>query len=205
MLVETGSARLLFDPGSFSHNYEQLRDLDAILITHQHADHLDTYFLPSMLKANPRAKLIVDPGSAEQEELVKLGLPVTVAKVGDTIELDGAVVRAVGGNHAVIHPDWAVPPNIGYVVDGGAFYHPGDSLFVPDDKIDVLGLPTAAPWLKVGEALEFQRAVAPRVSVPIHDAVLSDIGRDIYYAWFDRAAPEGTSLRVLTQREPTEV
>ncbi len=70
-----------------------------------------------------------------------------------------------------------MPPNTGYVVDDGAFYHPGDSLFVPEQKVDVLGLPTSAPWLKTGEAVEFLRTVAPRVAVPIHQGLLNETGR----------------------------
>ena len=37
----------------------------------------------------------------------------------------------------------------------------------------MLGLPTGAPWLKLSEAVDFLRAVAPRTAVPIHEAVLS--------------------------------
>lgn len=204
MLVETGAARLLFDPGTFSHGFEDLTDLDAILITHQHFDHLDVDRLPALVQANPQATLVVDPGSAE-EEIAKLSLAATVARVGDTIELNGATVHAVNGDHAVIHPEYPVPPNIGYVVDGGAFYHPGDSHFVPEQKIDVLGLPAAAPWMKVGEAAEFLRAVAPRVAVPIHDATLSEVGKRGTIAWYTRLAPEPTEVRALTLLEPMEV
>ncbi len=202
VLVETGSARLLFDPGTFSHGFEDLRDLDALLITHQHFDHLDVDRLPALVQANPQATLVVDPGSAE-EEIAKLSLTATVANVGDTIELNGAVVHAVNGEHAVIHPEFPVPPNIGYIVDG--FYHPGASHFVPDHTIDVLGLPAAAPWMKVGEAAEFLRAVAPRVAVPIHDATLSEIGKQGTIAWYQRLAPSGSEVRALTPLEPTEV
>jgi L-ascorbate metabolism protein UlaG (beta-lactamase superfamily) len=125
-----------------------------------------------------------------------------VAGVGDTVELNGATVHAVGGNHAVIHPEFAVPPNLGYVVNGGAFYHPGDSVFVPEEKIDVLGLPAAAPWLGTRMGIEFQRAVAPRVSVPIHNAMLSEIGMENVTAWYSGTAPTGTEVRRLTPLEP---
>ena len=64
-------------------------------------------------------------------------------------------------------------PNAGYVIGDGAFYHPGDALFVPDEDIDVLGLPAGAPWMRTGEAVDFMRAVKPRVAVPIHEAVLA--------------------------------
>jgi L-ascorbate metabolism protein UlaG (beta-lactamase superfamily) len=204
VLLETGSARLLFDPGTLSGGFEDLRDLDAILITHQHADHLDVERLPALVAANPQATLVADPASVD-EELAKLSLTATTARPGDALELGGAVVDVVGGDHAEIHPEFPVPPNMGYVVDHGAFYHPGDSLFVPEQEIDILGLPAGAPWMKTGEAVEFQRAVAPRVSVPIHEALLSDIGREFTAAWFTRLAPGGTVVRTLTQREPTEV
>jgi L-ascorbate metabolism protein UlaG (beta-lactamase superfamily) len=203
VLVDTGAARLLFDPGSFSKGFEELTGLDAILITHQHQDHLDVNRLPALVEANPRATLVADPASAEQE-IAKLALAVTTARPGDALEVGGAVVNVVGGDHAVIHRDFAVPPNMGYVVDHGAFYHPGDSLFVPEQKIDVLGLPQAAPWLHLGEAIDFQRAVAPRVSVPIHDAILSDAGKHLVAGWLARVAPAGTELRVLTPLEPAE-
>ncbi len=203
VLVETGSARLLFDPGAFSPGFESVRDLDAVLITHQHVDHLDTERLPALVEANPRATLVVDPGSAQ--EAARLGLTARQVAPGDSLPLGGATVAVVGGEHAVIHPSVPMPPNTGYVVDDGAFYHPGDSLHVPEQEVDVLGLPTAAPWLKTGEAVDFLRAVGPRVAVPIHEALLNDTGRQLTYGWFSRMAPEGGEVRVLTPREPAEL
>jgi L-ascorbate metabolism protein UlaG (beta-lactamase superfamily) len=201
VLLETGSSRLLFDPGVFSAGFEELRDLDAILITHQHFDHLDAERLPALVAANPAATLVVDPGSVE--ETGKLGLAAERVAPGDSLTLGGAAVSVVGGEHAIIHPTVPMPPNTGYVVDHGAFYHPGDSLFVPEQRIDVLGLPTAAPWLKTGEAVDFLRAVAPRVAVPIHEGLLNETGRQLTYGWFSRMAPEGGAVAVLTPREPT--
>src|SRR5207302_11229168 len=96
----------------------------------------------------------------------------------------------------------SVPPNNGYVVEHGAFYHPGDSFFVPEQKIDILGIPIGAPWLKAGEAIDFQRAVSPRLSVPIHQAMLSDVGRAGVANWLTELAPDGTELHVLTPLEP---
>jgi L-ascorbate metabolism protein UlaG (beta-lactamase superfamily) len=203
VLVETGSARLLFDPGVFSTGFENLRDLDAILITHQHFDHLDVDRLPALVAANPSASLIVDPGSVE--ETAKLGLAAEQVRPGDSLTLGGAAVNVVGGDHAVIHPDLPVPPNVGYVVEHGAFYHPGDSLFVPDQQVDVLALPTMAPWLKTMEAIDFLRAVGPRTAVPIHQGLLNERGLRLAYGWFERTAKDGVTVRVLTQGEPAEL
>lgn len=203
VLLEFGSTRLLFDPGTFSTGFEQLRDLDAILITHQHFDHLDTERLPALVAANPEVELVVDPGSVEEVE--KLGLRARKVAPGDAVTINGVAVNVVGGEHAIIHPDRAMPPNVGYVVEHGAFYQPGDSLFVPEQRIDVLGLPTMAPWLKLREAIEFLREVAPRIAVPIHQDLLSEQGKELTYAWFERLAPQGTEVRVLTPGEPTKV
>ena len=57
---------MLFDPGNFSHGFEGVTGLDAILITHQHPDHADTERLPALLDANPKAALYADPQTASQ-------------------------------------------------------------------------------------------------------------------------------------------
>lgn len=200
-LVETSSARLLIDPGKFSSDFEELEGLDAVLITHQHPDHLDTDRLPRLLEANPGARLVADSASAE--DLDARGIGVETARPGDSLDLAGAAVDVVGGRHAVIHPDIPVIANIGYVIDRGAFYHPGDSFHVPEQHVDVLGLPTGAPWLKASEAVDFLRAVAPRAAVPIHEAVLAY--PDMHYGLFRRLGPENTSVTVLERGVPTTV
>jgi L-ascorbate metabolism protein UlaG (beta-lactamase superfamily) len=112
-------------------------------------------------------------------------------------------VNVVGGEHAVIHPDIPVVANTGYLLDHGAFYHPGDSFHVPEQRVDVLGLPTAAPWLKVAEAVDFFRAVAPRVAVPIHQGLLAL--PEAFYSHFENLAPAGSAVTVLGHRAATAV
>jgi hypothetical protein len=65
--------------------------------------------------------------------------------------------------------------NVAYLVDERV-YHPGDALTLPGQPVDTLLLPVAAPWLKLGETIDFARAAGARLCVPIHDALLSDIG-----------------------------
>lgn len=203
VLLETDSARLLIDPGTFAHGFETARELDGVLITHQHPDHLDTTRLMTLLLENPNAALVVDEGSAAVTH--DLGLTATVLAPGEHTEIAGMAVHVAGGRHAVIHDDVPVIANNGYVIDHGAFYHPGDSLVVPEQAIDVLGVPVAAPWLKTSEAVGFLRSVAPRAAVPIHEAVLAEAGIGLYGGLLTRLAPQGTGVIAPPHGELTEV
>ena len=83
------------------------------------------------------------------------------------------------------------------------FLHPGDSFHVPAEKVDVLALPTAAPWMKLSEGVDYLQAVAPRIAVPIHQAVTTIA--TTHYDAFSALAPEGTTVVVLVQGVATEV
>jgi L-ascorbate metabolism protein UlaG (beta-lactamase superfamily) len=189
VLVEIGTARLLLDPGIYSAGFDDLTGLDAILVTHQHPDHLDLARMPALLAANPAAQLHVDAGSAPQ--LTSAGIAHQVVSPGQQLQLAGTAVEVVGGDHGVIHPDIPVVPNNGYLIAGdtGTVLHPGDSFTVPACDIDLLLLPTAAPWLKVAEAVDYLRAIAPPLAVPIHQAILATPEK--YYGLFRELAPAG--------------
>lgn len=194
VLAEIGTARLLLDPGVYSTGFEELTGLDAILVTHQHPDHLDLDRLPALLAANPGAQLVVDVGSAEQ--LADAGIVHQVVSPGQRLDLAGATVDVIGGDHGVIHPDLPVIPNNGYLIDGGAgtVLHPGDSFVLVDRDVDVLLLPIAAPWLKVSEAVDYLRAVDPGLAIPIHQAILAEPEK--HYELFRELAPVGTEIHV---------
>ncbi len=177
VLVEDGGGRVLLDPGTFSSGFEGLRDLTAVLITHQHADHLDAPRVAALLEANPDAALYLDAGSAGQVDL-----PHTVVEAGSRFDV-GTSVQVFGSRHAVIHPDIPVVPNVGYLV-GGRFFTPGDAFTVPDADVEVLGVPVAAPWQKLSEAVDYLRAVAPGRALPVHDGILAS--PQMYWGHLDR-------------------
>ena len=186
---------LVIDPGSFSDTRAALSGATAVLITHDHADHLDAEAVLQHLASVADAH-VWGPRSAI-EDLVSGGAPTARAHEvtpGDVLEISGTQVTVGGGTHAEIHPD--VPRlamNVTYHIQtpGRRIYHPGDSYTAPDaqpdDGLDVLLVPVSGPWVKLAEAIDFARAVPAAVVVPIHDAPLSEVGHTLTARWLDTA------------------
>jgi L-ascorbate metabolism protein UlaG (beta-lactamase superfamily) len=168
--ISEGSASILIDPGAFSQGFETLSGLTAVLVTHQHPDHLDPKRLPLLLRGNPGATLYADAGSVDL--LAKEGITATPVASGDRLDV-GIGVEVFAGDHAIIHRDIPVIPNACYLV-GGRLLHPGDSLTVLDRPVEILALPTSAPWMAVKEAVDYFRAVDPKAAIPIHDKLMAN-------------------------------
>jgi L-ascorbate metabolism protein UlaG (beta-lactamase superfamily) len=203
LLVEEQGARMLLDPGTLSDGFEELQGLTAILYTHQHADHLDPARLPGLLDRNPGVRVVSDEGSANV--LGEAGAEVEVVHEGDELDIGGVSVRVVGRDHAVIHPDVPVIPNVGYLL-GGRLFHPGDSFTLPGQPTEVLAVPIGAPWLKVSESVDYLREVGPRMAVPVHERTLSAVGMSLYYRQLEQlGARGGTTVRVMDDGKPVEL
>jgi L-ascorbate metabolism protein UlaG (beta-lactamase superfamily) len=168
--IVEGSASILIDPGTFSQGFETLSGLTAVLVTHQHADHVDPKRLPLLLRGNPDATLYADPGTVEL--LAKEDIDATAVKDGEKLDV-GIGVEVFAGDHAIIHRDIPVIGNAMYLV-GGRLLHPGDSLVEIDRPVEILALPTSAPWMAVKEAVEYFRAVDPKVAIPIHEKLMAN-------------------------------
>jgi L-ascorbate metabolism protein UlaG (beta-lactamase superfamily) len=169
--VESDGAVLVIDPGVFTER-EALDGADAVLVTHEHTDHMVVETLADELGKRPSVRVFTHPAVAEK--LGALAGAVTTVNSGEQFEAAGFKVRAYGGWHALIHPDIPRIANLGFLV-ADTLYHPGDSFDVPEGAtVDTLFVPVTAPWLKAAESVDFIRAVAPRHAYALHDALGSE-------------------------------
>ncbi|MCU1570105.1 MAG: fold metallo-hydrolase [Naasia sp.] len=177
LLIEASGKTLLIDPGSLTTPVTEPGQAVAIVITHEHADHWSPDQLNRILSKVPRVPIYGPAGVAAAAE----GFDVIVVAEGDTIEADPFTLQFFGSAHAEIHHTVPVPGNVGVLVNDRLFY-PGDAFTVPGVPVDTLAVPASAPWMKLGEAMDYLAEVAPKRAFPTHDMLLSAAGRGLHNA-----------------------
>ena len=173
LTLQDSGKTLVIDPGSFTDPLIDLSEVVGIVITHEHPDHWTPDHLDRLLKNAPGIPILGPRGFAK----AAVGYDVTVVAPGDTVTIEPFTLRFFGGTHAVIHDTVPVIDNVGVLVND-ALYYPGDSYAVPKGvDVKLLAAPLGAPWLNIGEAMDFVLEVAPRQAFGTHDMGLSVIGR----------------------------
>jgi L-ascorbate metabolism protein UlaG (beta-lactamase superfamily) len=239
VLIELAGARILTDPFLRSRLLhirrraqapadEVRRDIDAVLLSHLHADHFDQ----ASLRRLGRGIEVVVPRGAKSA-LSRRGFR-NVAELdrGESRAIGKATVRAT----AAAHDGRRIPvgPAIdaaGYLIEGGGqrIFFAGDTAGVEglgglEGNLDVAMLPIAGwgPSLRAADhlspetAAQAAAALAPRIVVPIHWGTLLRVGlgkdreellrgpvREFAEA-IGRLAPE-VELRILEPGESTVI
>lgn len=180
-VVEENGESLVVDPGGWTTDLVIPDNVVGVIITHEHADHLNKDYLKVITDGNPDATVIAHERIISQVSEFR-SKPV-VANEG--LKVGHFELEFFGGQHATIADSIPLVPNLGVLING-RLYYPGDSFALPTDRqVEVLALPVAAPWMKISEAMDFLTNVKPKLVFPTHDAILSDTGK----ALADRLMP----------------
>lgn len=164
--------RLVIDPGMFT-EASVLQGASAVLVTHEHLDHVAPDALRAAMAADPGLQVWTNRSVADQ--LDGPAGRVHVVGDGDALTVAGFDVTVHGELHAVLHPDIPRVGNVGFLVDGLVF-HPGDAFTVPGEPVATLLLPVHAPWSSTAEVIDYVRAVDADQAYAIHDGLLNDAG-----------------------------
>jgi L-ascorbate metabolism protein UlaG (beta-lactamase superfamily) len=174
LLVKTDQGTTLFDPGfhTFTSGVIDLNtigELQRILVTHEHGDHVNPDFLKWLLDRGDDTTVYGNEAVAALLE--KSGVTV------DTGIPNGTAVEDV--RHETT-PGGDAPPNRAWTLPG-VITHPGDS-YAPTHSAPVLALALLTPWGSATRSMQFARDLRPRQVVPVHDFYLSDQGRQWIYS-----------------------
>ncbi|WP_309064473.1 MBL fold metallo-hydrolase [Microbacterium sp.] len=174
--AERAGESLLIDPGSFTTPPDDLADVVAVMITHEHPDHWTPAHLDRILRESPDVAVFAPRSVVD----LASGYPITPVAPGEAVAAGSFSLRFFGGEHQIIHSSLPRIANVGVLVDD-ELYYPGDSYAVPEDvEVGTLAAPLGAPWLRIGDAMDFVLAVKPRRAFGTHDMTLSTIGRDMH-------------------------
>ncbi len=185
MILDEEGQQLVIDPGNRTGPITA-RGLKGIVITHEHADHWDAPHLEALRAAHPSVPIFAPAGVGAAAE----AFGITVVEAGERVTAGPFRLRFFGGKHAEIHRSIPLVDNLGVLVNE-RFYYPGDSYTTPDVPVALLATPAGAPWLKIGEVMDFVVEVAPRATFAVHDAPLSAMGLEMAHARIEGAVQHG--------------
>lgn len=174
LLIEIGGLRVLVDPGIYSIKQNELRNLDLMIITHEHQDHYDINSVKSVIQNNQQAKILTNESVTallEKEGLNRSRTSIGLLEDGSRALERDVSIEGVGARHAVMHS--SIPPveNVGYFI-ADRFFYPGDSFVKPKKSVEILGLPLTGPWLKLPEVIDYALEIKPKICIPMHEGIL---------------------------------
>lgn len=201
IILEKSGQKVVFDPVEFENKLPELDNVVAVVITHKHGDHLQREKLGEIVAQNPGVKVFTTSDTVSELPYAE------VVRQGDVRQVGGFELKFFGENHAEIVPGVIPCQNIGAVVDE-VLVNPGDSFDMPgvSQKTKVLLVPSAAPWCKVPEGMDYIERVKPEIVIPVHNAVLSKLGNNFNNNLLKQTCDEiGAELAALNVNESMEV
>lgn len=193
--------RVMTDPGAFSTSQSEEKNISAVLITHEHQDHLHIDSLKKVLENNKEC--IVITNSAVGKLLDEANIKYLKIEEGQKYDLNGVNISGFGNLHAEIYGTYGQVQNTGYMIND--LCYPGDSFSYPDAEVDILALPVTGPWMRIKEAIDYVKNINPRVVFPVHDAHIKDWASFIWRVPESLIGEAGVSFKKLELDKEEEI
>lgn len=176
--IKTPSKTLVIDPVDVKPR--DFKNVDAILITHEHYDHFDQSLISEIHKLT-KCMIIADQTSARRLRNVIPSEKLNEVQPGSEVKLDKVSVKAEKCNHPAATP-------VSFIItseDGVKIFHSADSLPFPEmatmgekEKIDVVFCTVGiAPGASPETGVDIARLTKPKVAVPYHTGSTADLKR----------------------------
>jgi len=169
LFVEVNGVRLLTDPGCFSDKQNALAHIDAVLITHEHADHLHIPSLQEVIKNNPDVTVYANESTGKL--LGEKNIERSIMTEGGVLDIKGVEIQTWNCDHAEIYEGITPVLNTALFINNVLLY-PGDAFYVPNVGVHTLALPIVAPWCKTSEVIDYAKTIKPTQCFPVHDGLL---------------------------------
>jgi L-ascorbate metabolism protein UlaG (beta-lactamase superfamily) len=169
ILLKTPSKTLVIDPVDIK--AKSLQNVDAILITHEHYDHMDPRLITEVHKAT-NCQIIADAASTKKLQYNIPAEKLQEIKPGAEIKLGEVQIKAEKCNHPAQAP-------VTYIItseNGVKIYHTADSLPFPElaqmgikEQFDVVFCTVGiAQATSPKTGFEIARLTKPQIAVPYH-------------------------------------
>lgn len=202
LVVEVNGKRIMTDPGNYSTGQVEEKNIDLVLITHEHADHLHVESLKKVLENNPGCKVITN--SSVNKILDLHGIASEVLEEGEG-ESAGIKLFAKSCPHADIYDGVPVVQNTSYTIEDKLFY-PGDAYLLPSLRPEVLALPVAGGWNRIRNFADYALQVRPKIIFNMHDGNLNHLAMNSNKKIMEKIfASKGMDYRHLFDGDVLEV
>jgi hypothetical protein len=118
-------------------------------------------------------------------------------KDGDIINVSEFSLQFYWESHSEIIA-WQIPCQNIWTIVNWVFANSADSFDIPPIRPEILAVPLSAPWLKIRETLDFIKKVKPKIVVPAHDWLNSELWNMIWDNWIKKVCEKvGSEYRNL--------
>ena len=165
-LIEEEGKKILIDPGNFTFEKYSVADfptLDGVLITHQHADHLDKEAVKAL-----RGLGIPIYGNSDVARLLSSeSVEINVIESNKEFQAAGFTIKPIDLPHCKMIDGSDGPPNTGYVINDTLF-HPGDGIEIAGLAVETAAIPIAGPTINYDRAWKLAGSLQAKRVIPMH-------------------------------------